>query len=147
MYKNLLVAIDLEESSARQAIETARDIADAGADLHVLHVVEPQYVAYSVDPTFTGTMTRSLEHEALESARKWVEGVCGSLEVPVEHQSVAIGHPASDIRRIAEERHCDAIVIASHGRHGWQLLLGSTANAVLHGTPTDVVLCRVQEAS
>lgn len=31
------------------------------------------------------------------------------------------------------------IVVGSHGRHGLALLLGSTANDVLHGAPCDVL--------
>ncbi|MEO2178254.1 MAG: universal stress protein, partial [bacterium] len=30
-----------------------------------------------------------------------------------------------------------------HGRHGLALLLGSTANGVLHGAPCDVLAVRV----
>ena len=37
----------------------------------------------------------------------------------------------------------DLIVIGSHGRHGLALLLGSTANGVLHGAPCDVLAIRV----
>lgn len=147
MYKNLLIAIDLEEAAAIQAIETARAVADDDASLHVLHIVEPQYVQYGFDPTFSGTVTRSLEQEALAASTKWVAKLCESLALPADAQTVEFGHPASEIRRQAESRTCDAIVIASHGRHGWQLLLGSTANAVLHGTPTDVVVCRVPDPS
>ena len=37
----------------------------------------------------------------------------------------------------------DVIVVGSHGRHGIALLLGSTANGVLHGATTDVLAVRV----
>ena len=36
------------------------------------------------------------------------------------------------------------IVIGSHGRHGLALLLGSTANSVLHGASCNVYVVRVQ---
>ena len=35
------------------------------------------------------------------------------------------------------------LVVGSHGRHGLALLLGSTANAVLHGAPCDVLAVRI----
>jgi universal stress protein A len=35
--------------------------------------------------------------------------------------------------------------VGSHGRHGLALLLGSTANSVLHGSPCDVLAVRVRE--
>ena len=39
----------------------------------------------------------------------------------------------------------DVIVVGSHGRHGLALLLGSTANGVLHGATCDVLAVRVGE--
>ena len=43
----------------------------------------------------------------------------------------------------AKEHGADLIVVGSHGRHGLALLLGSTANAVLHGAPCDVLAVRI----
>jgi universal stress protein A len=34
-------------------------------------------------------------------------------------------------------------VVGSHGRHGLALLLGSTANDVLHGAPCDVLAVKL----
>ena len=42
-----------------------------------------------------------------------------------------------------EEAGADIIVVGSHGRHGLALLLGSTANGVLHGASCDVLAVRV----
>ncbi len=39
----------------------------------------------------------------------------------------------------------DLIIIGTHGQHGIALLLGSTANAVLHGVSCDVLAVRVKE--
>jgi len=39
-----------------------------------------------------------------------------------------------------------SIVVGSHGRHGLALLLGSTANDILHGAPCDVLAVRLKKA-
>ncbi|MGB1202845.1 MAG: universal stress protein [Alloalcanivorax venustensis] len=39
----------------------------------------------------------------------------------------------------------DLIVLGSHGKHGIRLLLGSTANAVLHRATCDVLAVRIPE--
>jgi universal stress protein A len=56
---------------------------------------------------------------------------------------VKIGNPAHEIRDAATELEADLIVVGTHGRHGLGLLLGSTANAVLHGVGCDVLAVRV----
>ncbi len=37
----------------------------------------------------------------------------------------------------------DLIVLGTHGRHGLGLILGSTANGVLHGASCDVLAVRI----
>lgn len=49
------------------------------------------------------------------------------------------------LNEIANEIKADLIVIGTHGRSGIKRLLGSTANAVLHGTKQDVFAVRVHE--
>jgi universal stress protein A len=52
---------------------------------------------------------------------------------------LAYGQPRQEIHRFARENACDLIVVGSHGRHGLALLLGSTANDLLHGAPCDTL--------
>jgi universal stress protein A len=53
------------------------------------------------------------------------------------------GQPRQEIHGLAKEQHCDLIVVGSHGRHGLALLLGSTANDILHGASCDVLAVRL----
>ena len=46
---------------------------------------------------------------------------------------------------IAEEHAVDLIVIGSHGRHGLQRILGSTASGVLHTATCDVLAVRIRQ--
>ncbi|MNG25866.1 hypothetical protein D3C84_1107770 [compost metagenome] len=55
------------------------------------------------------------------------------------------GQPRQEIHQLAKENACDLIVVGSHGRHGLALLLGSTANDVLHGAPCDVLAVRLMK--
>ena len=48
-----------------------------------------------------------------------------------------------EIHSKAEEIGADLIVVGSHGRYGLALLMGSTANGVLHGATCDVLAVRV----
>jgi universal stress protein A len=53
------------------------------------------------------------------------------------------GAMASGIHDLAHRISADLIVVGTHGKHGLQLLKGSTANAVLHGVPCDALTVRV----
>ena len=56
-----------------------------------------------------------------------------------------MGPTKSQIQEIAESIGIDLIICGSHGRHGLSLLLGSTANAVLHHATCDVLAIRIKE--
>jgi universal stress protein A len=55
------------------------------------------------------------------------------------------GVPGPEIVRLAEEEDIDLVIVGSHGRHGLALLLGSTANSVLHHTKCDVMAVRLPD--
>lgn len=56
-----------------------------------------------------------------------------------------MGEPREEIIRIAEQENVDLIVVGSHGEHGLALLLGSTANSVLHYAKCDVLAVRLRD--
>jgi universal stress protein A len=65
--------------------------------------------------------------------------------VPEAHRHFLSGSPTREIHRFADENDVDLIVLGTHGQKGVQLLLGSTANSVLHGAGCDVLAVRIQE--
>jgi universal stress protein A len=143
VYRKVLAAIDLTEDSAAFVLERARPYVAADGELYAAHVVEPQYVQYSFDPTFTGSLTRSLENEALETATRRLAELCEPHGIDEEHRRVLLGRTADRLHELAEQEGFDLVVIGSHGQEGLRLLLGSTANAVLHGSPVDVATIRM----
>jgi universal stress protein A len=56
-----------------------------------------------------------------------------------------MGSPKLEIVRVAEENNVDLIIVGSHGKHGIALLLGSTANGVLHHAKCDVLAVRIYD--
>lgn len=147
MYKNVLAAIDLTEDSATAVLRRARAFVAAGGSLSALHVVEPQYVQYSFDPTFKSTLSRSLEQDAVDLAAARLAELCEPHGIDAAHRYVMIGRAANHIHDLAADKHFDLVVMGSHGQEGLRWLLGSTANAVLHGSPVDVVTVRLQQGA
>ena len=66
------------------------------------------------------------------------------------HEATAVvefGRPADLIVEVAERENIDLIVLGSHGKHGVALLLGSTADGVLHHAQCDVLAVRIKKES
>lgn len=139
-YNTILVAVDLSEEASELAAKAARLTAANQAQLHVIHVIEPLSFAYGGDiPIDFSTIQEEIQHQAETQLR----GMCGKLNVPVERLHIVLGRPESEIHALAEKLRADLIIVGSHGRHGLALLLGSTANGVLHGAKCDVLAMRV----
>jgi len=141
-YQQILVAIDLTDE-ASQVLGKAKRLADAsGAQLELIHVVEPVGYAYGGDlPLDLSDLQQQLEDNA--TARLAEHG--DSFGIAEGNRRIVVGRPGSEIKKQAETLAADLIVMGSHGRHGIQLLLGSTANSVLHGTSCDVLAVRVKD--
>jgi universal stress protein A len=139
-YKHILVGLDLSEESS-QVVEKAAQVGRAcGAQLSLVHVIEPLTFAYGGDiPMDLSEVQEQLQNQAKEQLRKAAD----KLGIDAERQYVVLGQPATEMHRLADEFKVDLIVIGSHGRHGLALLLGSTANGVLHGAACDVLAVRV----
>ena len=140
-YNNLIVAIDLSNESDK-IIERALELAGQRAEnLTLVHVVEPVAAAYPID-AYAINMTK-LQEEAMAIASQRLAGIAQKFGIAADRQLVLAGAAATEVRAKADEMNADLIVIGSHGTSGWKLLLGSTANKVLHGATCDIMTVRV----
>jgi len=142
-YQHVLWAADFSPEALAVGAR-AKDIAERnGARLSLVHVVEelnismgyelipvlPEMPADSILREAQDTLARIAAELGIEDGNRWV---MSSLSTK------------AGILETATDHHVDLIVVGSHGRHGLALLLGSTANAVLHGAPCDVLAVRIQ---
>lgn len=137
-YNKVLAAIDLSPES-EQVLATATEMA-GGSPTTVVHVSQLLAQRYGGE---IGANLSNVEAELHERAREVLAERVSAFDVPSENQHIAVGSPASEIRKYAEEVSADLIVIGTHSRHGLGILLGSTANGVLHGTSCDVMVVRI----
>ncbi|XOV88468.1 MAG: universal stress protein [Pseudomonadota bacterium] len=142
-YKKVLLALDLGADN-KEIIEQARQvIADHGAELLLVHAHEPTLTAYQAGGMAAiSSQIVSLDEELRKVEEKKLAEVCKELGVPEDKCYMPFGRASTEIKRIAEDQDVDLIVIGTHGQKGLGLLLGSTANAVLHGVTCDVLAVR-----
>jgi universal stress protein A len=143
-YQHILVALDLSEEST-QVLRKAQQLGQSNsAKVSAVSVVKPLTQVYGgldMAPISSGAI--SFEEEAVKQAQGQLNELAADFGINQEDAHVVLGAPAHEIRHCAHELGADLIVIGTHGRHGLGLLLGSTANGVLHGVDCDVLAVRV----
>ena len=136
-YEHILVAVDLTDE-CDPVINRASESAKAnGAKLSLLHIVEPMAMAFGGDVPMD---LSQLQQQQFDQAKERLERLIAKYpQLHKDYCHLNYGQPRQEIHALAKAQKCDLIVVGSHGRHGLALLLGSTANDVLHGAPCDVL--------
>jgi universal stress protein A len=144
-YRNILVAVDTT-GEADEVLSAAKEMmADESTKISIVNVIKPLTGFYVDIYSVLGDQS-GIESQAVEYAITWLSKLAERHGIIPNVVEIIIGTPATEIRRLAEETSVDLIVLGTHGQHGLGLMLGSTANAVLHGAPCDVLAVRVQGA-
>ena len=145
MFKKILVPTDgspISEKSAKAAIEFA---AINKASIVVLSVA--QSYPYMLMPEAGAMLDLSIYEEAQDQAAQANASKIKILaeNAKVEFEILVMGgiHPDEEIIATANDKQCDVIWIASHGRRGLdKLLLGSETQRVLAHSGLPVVVYR-----
>ncbi len=138
MYKHVLLATDFDDVGINAA-HKAKKIADENqAILYLVHVVEP-IPAYAY-PGFAGFA--EVEISIREQAERELIKLADSIGVDKKHCLLEFGSIKNEVLRVAHDYKIDLIVAGSHGKHGLALLLGSTADAILHAADCDILIVR-----
>ncbi len=143
MFKHILLPTDGSPASER-AIAQAVDFAkDADAKITGLHVMPEFHVLTYQPQMLEGTRDRFMK-ESQASANTFLSALKSAADkegVACEIVCVTSDLPHEAIVRMAEGKHCDVIVMASHGRKGITgFLLGSETQKVLSHTRKPVLV-------
>jgi nucleotide-binding universal stress UspA family protein len=162
--QNILVPIDYSDD-AQHAVQWGASLAEKyGATLRLLHVI-PTAVE-EVYPEGGGLMSPTPSYHEVRAPGRWtpqpiiidrVDTAQTELRdfavthlqdaVPVQVH-IAVGKPAEEIVRVAQEEGVDLVVMGTHGRTGVRhLLLGSVAEDVTRHAPCPVFTVRIAAAS
>jgi len=144
MTKKLLIAVDASKESI-PVLKQGRELSILlDADYSILTVVEPLRFVYINEGDLAGRFIPSIEDMKDHVKRSLLE-MTKSTSIPPEKIMVEEGKVVDTILSIAEENAFDLIIVGSHGKSGLKLLLGSTANGVLHHAKCNVLAVRVYE--
>lgn len=147
-YRTILCPTDLSPAGDA-AVDLAYALAAKDGTVHLLHVLEPAFIASPFD--LTPVMVTPATPEALEAAEKKVTLHLKRLVpesaltrgVRTQTQVIHDVSPAAVIAREGQRLKADVIVVGTHGRKGLgRLLMGSVATEVAKNAPLPVILVR-----
>ncbi|MBA3609106.1 MAG: universal stress protein [Chthoniobacterales bacterium] len=137
--ETILVPIDFSAASLF-AIRWASFIAQqTKAGIHLLNVHESgSPIAQSLGSPVIGS-----ENEIKEQLHRDLQIVALRQKLSQASLQIRVGRPFHEICELAGEIHADLIILATHGRTGWErVFLGSTAERVIRHAPCPVLVAR-----
>lgn len=143
MFKNILLASDGSDLSRRamhEAVQLAKSMSAKMIALAVAVDFNP-YIATELVMSNDEMQPLSEILKDAESHVKEIEELAKSSGVEVQTHVVMGYEPAEEILKMAEEKSCDLIFMASHGRSGIdRIFLGSQAEKVLKNSKVPVLI-------
>jgi nucleotide-binding universal stress UspA family protein len=146
MYRKILLPTDgsaLCESAAQKGIEFAKF---AGASVVAFHAIPATSYLIYTEAGPSDVLAEQFEREAKMRGQQLVDSLENSARqagVPCETLLATNDHPWEGIIAAANQKNCDLIFMASHGRRGFTaMLLGSETARVLTHTKIPVMVYR-----
>jgi nucleotide-binding universal stress UspA family protein len=140
MYRRILVAVENSQAD-RTILEHVAGLAKlTGAELLLVHVADG-WAARNFD------QLKLRESEEMKSDRAYLDGLRETLAAQgfTVQTKLAMGDPATELIRSAEEQGVDLIAMSTHGhRFLADVLHGTTADRVRHLVKVPVLLLRAQ---
>jgi universal stress protein A len=137
-YQHILLTADYSEHGATVASKAKTLALLYQAKLSIIHVLDN----IPMPDTHYGTLIaldQASDDSLLEAEKNRFIQLCGRLAIEPANRWLVWGVPKQEIIERARQENVDLIVVGSHERHGLALLLGTTANSVLHHAPCDVL--------
>lgn len=145
-YINILIASDLSLDTLR-LIDRARNLASEDTSINLVHAVPPVNFTYGGISSYIPDMIdyEEVQNKIMTSKKEHVAEMIEYHKLHDVKWDIEIGKPSTVIKNFARDNICDLIIIGSHGEKGIRALLGSTATAVLHDSPCDILCVRLFE--
>jgi universal stress protein A len=142
-YRKILVAVDLSDDATRVLDKAFTLATQSDGEIQLVHVMEPIMAGYAVD--VISIDVQSLQAEAEKYARNALAAIGVKFGIPAQRLHNVLGQPAREIRELAKKLDADLVVVGGHGKHGFELLLGSTSSGVTHGVSCDLLIVRLPD--
>ena len=145
MFKHVLLPTDgskLSEVAVRMGVQLAKTVNASVTGFCVM----PEFHVFTYKTEMLEDTKTEFAKDSKAHATQYlsvIESVAKAAGVKCDVASATHDHPHEAIIKVAKQRGCDLIVMASHGRKGMQaVLLGSETQKVLTHSHIPVLVCR-----
>lgn len=138
MYKIILHATELKENHYDICMKSVQLAKHFHAKLHLIHVIEiPSSLQWAQSLGFA-----PLAPPEKDGAQIVMSTLSEALKIPKTHLHIEIGPAYSHILALQKKLAADLITLGGEAAHNLPTLPGSTAHAILHHAPCDVLILR-----
>ncbi len=145
MFKHILLPTDGSELSRNAVVKALQVARSLDAKVTAVHIV-PEFRVFTYNAEMVeDTKEQYLKDSKAHAAKYLAEVAQAAAEAGVTCTTLAIDsdHPYEAIIKAAQDKGCDLIAMASHGRKGVQgLLIGSETQRVLTHSTIPVLVYR-----
>jgi nucleotide-binding universal stress UspA family protein len=147
MFKNILIPTDGSPLSQKAVVQGVALAKSVGAKVTAFFAAPPATPIVYRDHLPVGYATPG-EHEEMirKTAAKYlgvVERAAKKAGISCESVHVTSDYPEEGIRKVAQKKKCDLIVMATHGQGGLRgMLIGSVTQKVLNQAKIPVMVFR-----
>jgi len=146
--KRILCPVDFSDNSLH-ALDYAIALAQSqGAELQLLHVVQPSLLSASMDP-FLPEYDMTVMENYMDACKRQLAELTDQVIEKSHAQTTSelrTGTPFMEIVTAAREKESDLIVVGTHGRTGLaHAMIGSVAEKVVRKAPCPVLTVKHPE--
>jgi len=148
-YRHILAATDFSKLGDLALSRGAQLAADSGAKLTAVHVLpepdapSPLFAHYEIERD--DSKLEAAKQGAAAALAERVPAAVKESGIDIEYK-VVLGDPATEILTLDVRLDTDLIVLATHGRRGWQRwIMGSVAERVVQMATADVLAVRERD--
>ncbi len=143
-YQHILLAAEYSRQSQVVAARAQTLARLCQAKLSIVHVIDdiplPDASYGQIIP-----LNSEIQDTELAEAQDNLLQLAGQLGADAQNCWLIWGNPKQEIELFAEKINAELIVVGSHNRHGLSLLLGSTADSILHHARCDVLAVHITD--
>ena len=140
-FEHVLVGLDMHQSTADAILARACELCDPDC-IEAVHAYNRFHHQHHEYPEGHFDTSEALDEAIRRQADRYLRQVGGKRGVT--RARVLDGSAANALHNYARES-SDLVVVGSHGHHGARTLFGSTSNAMIHGTPCDVLAVHIDD--